>query len=46
MIPNSALAGFSSLFFERRHFHLSKKEKSFVIVYGLIYPLLNVKLVV
>jgi len=46
MIPNSALSGFSSFFFERRPFYLSKREKSFVIVYDLIYPLLNVKLVV
>jgi len=46
MIPNTALSGFSSLFFERRPFHLSKGEKSFVIDYDLIYPLLNVKLVV
>jgi hypothetical protein len=46
MIPNSAMSGFSSLFFERRLFHLSKRERSFVIENDLIYLLLNVKLVV
>jgi hypothetical protein len=46
VIPNSAQSGFSSLFFERRPFHFSQKEKCFVIRYDLIYPLLKVKLVV